>query len=252
MTTRARITDAQSTREAAHAAVEYDRWFAGTGPRAAFFRWLMSQPAQLLTNGPALRLPSSLRLDAATRMLDIGCGRGALLRALDDQLHFDTPPAGVDFSRAALALAARGARGARGVPALRLVGGSASALPFRDGAFTLVTCGYLAKHLDDDELLTLFAETRRVLAPGGLAVVWEFGPSGDRRLDAWNSRVLSVTSRTPRLRSSATLRRVAAEAGFEFTRDANLRPFLLPPIARASVLLGRPPEGWRERQAPAP
>ncbi|MQC27635.1 MAG: class I SAM-dependent methyltransferase [Chloroflexi bacterium] len=208
----------------------------------------MSQPAQLLTNGPALRLPSSLRLDAATRMLDIGCGRGALLRALDDQLHFDTPPVGVDFSRAALALAARGAP----VTAPRLVGGSASALPFRDGAFTLVTCGYLAKHLADDELLPLFAETRRVLAPGGLAVVWEFGPSGDRRLDAWNSRVLSVTSRAPRLRSSATLRRVAAEAGFEFTRDANLRPFLLPPIARASVLVGRPPEGWRERQSPAP
>lgn len=249
MTTRDHIAHARSTRDAAHAAVEYDRWFASTGPRAAFFRWLMSQPAQLLTNGPALRLPSSLRLDAATRMLDIGCGRGALLRALDDQLHFDSPPVGVDFSRAALAL---DARGAPGVPPPRLVGGSATALPFRGGAFTLVTCGYLAKHLDDDELLTLFAETRRVLAPGGMAVVWEFGPSGDRRLDAWNSRVLSVTSRTPRLRSSATLRRVAAEAGFEFTRDANLRPFLLPPIARASVLLGRPPEGWRERQAPAP
>ena len=37
----------------------------------------------------------------------------------------------------------------------------------------------------------------------------------------------------------------AAEAGgFPFVTDANLRPFLFPPIPRASVLIGIPPEGY--------
>ena len=48
----------------------------------------------------------------------------------------------------------------------------------------------------------------------------------------------------PRLRSSATLRRLAVEAGAPFTRFADLRPFLLPPIPRASIIVGRPPEGF--------
>jgi hypothetical protein len=40
------------------------------------------------------------------------------------------------------------------------------------------------------------------------------------------------------------LRRLAEESGFTFTRDADLRPFLLPPIPRASILIGkRPDEG---------
>jgi ubiquinone/menaquinone biosynthesis C-methylase UbiE len=226
-------------RDAARAVLEYDRRFAGASPRAMLFRWLISLPAQFLTNGPALRLPQALRLDASARVLDIACGRGALLRAFDDQLHFDTPPVGIDLSRAALRLAAHD----RGQPRSRLVCAGASSLPFRDRAFTFVTCGYVARHLGDDELTALLAETRRVLEPGGLAVVWEFGPSGNRLLDAWNARVLSVTTQVPRLRSSATLRRMAGEAGFEFASDAALRPFLMPPIARASVLLGRPPDG---------
>ena len=117
-------------------------------------------------------------------------------------------------------------------------------LPFRDGAFTLVTCGYVVKHLDDDAVRALFIEMHRVLAPGGLALVWEFGPTGHPVLDAWNAAVVSRGVRGPRLRSSDTLRRLATEAGFPFTRYANLRPFLVPPIPRASILIGRPPEGF--------
>jgi ubiquinone/menaquinone biosynthesis C-methylase UbiE len=224
-------------------AAAYDRWFARATPRALLFRWLMSGPAQLLTNGPALRLPAELRLGSDTRVLDIGCGRGALLRAIDSQMQFTTTPVGVDRSRAALAL---GARDADEEPCPRLVQATATALPFRSDAFGFVTCGYLTKHLDDKSLHTVLTEIRRILEPGGLAVVWEFGPSGDQRLDAWNARVLSLIGTAPRLRSTASLRRMAASAGFEFARDANLRPFLVPPIARASVLLGRPPDGWRD------
>ncbi len=107
-----------------------------------------------------------------------------------------------------------------------------------------MTCSYLVRRLNDVELRALLLEVRRVLAPGGLALLWEIGPSGHRRLDAWNARLLSAGGGPVRLRSIETLQRHAAAAGFEFTRDARLRPFLFPPMPRASLLLGRPPEDW--------
>jgi hypothetical protein len=55
---------------------------------------------------------------------------------------------------------------------------------------------------------------------------------------------LGANVHEPRLRSTSTLLRRAQAAGFDFARDAILRPFLLPPIPRASILVGRAPEGW--------
>jgi hypothetical protein len=85
-----------------------------------------------------------------------------------------------------------------------------------------------------------------VLAGGGLALLWEFAPSGSARLDAWNRRVLGPRVHDPVLRSTSTLLKHAERAGFEFWRDAVLRPFFLPPIPRASILVGRAPEGWQQ------
>jgi SAM-dependent methyltransferase len=208
-------------------------------------RWWWGGATQALVNTALYRLPEHLKLTERTRLLDLGCGRGALLRALDDQLRLETPPVGLDLSRALLRQAQRD----EGNPHRHagLVEGTPTTLPFRDGAFTLVTCGYQLRHRTDDEARALLMEIHRVLEPGGLAVVWEYGPSGNRRLDAWNSRVLAlggIAGPLPRLRSSRTLLRLAGEAGFEFTRYADLRPFLAPPIPRASILVGRPPEGF--------
>ena len=123
-----------------------------------------------------------------------------------------------------------------------LSSGSGTTLPFHNGSFNLVLCGHLVKHFDDIDVLGLFMEIKRVLEPGGLALIWEFGPTGNPRLDAWNARFVSNSVKEPRLRSQTTLKRLAADAGFEFIRDADLRPFLLPPIPRSSVLIGIPPE----------
>ena len=67
-------------------------------------------------------------------------------------------------------------------------------------------------------------------------------PTGRAALDAWNRRVLATGLAEPRLRSSRALLRAAERAGFPFAIEAGLRPFLLPPIPRASILIGRPPE----------
>lgn len=207
--------------------------------------WWWSGPLQGLANTAIYRLPENLKLTETTRLLDLGCGRGALLRAIDDQLRLETPPVGVDISRPLLEQARRDERNPhRGAG---LVQGGPYSLPFQDGAFTLVTCGYQLHHRTDDEARALLIEVHRVLEPGGLAVIWDYGPSGNRRLDAWNARVLALgglAGPLPRLRSSRTLLRLAEEAGFEFTRYADLRPFLAPPIPRASILVGIPPEGF--------
>jgi ubiquinone/menaquinone biosynthesis C-methylase UbiE len=117
-------------------------------------------------------------------------------------------------------------------------------LPFAHGAFDVVTCGYMMKHLTDDELQVFLGEVRRVLSPGGVALLWDYAPSGSARLDSWNRNLISAAVRDPHLRSTNTLLHAARAAGYELVRDARLRPFLFPPIPRASIFIGKAPAGW--------
>ncbi len=223
---------------------EYERWLGGSALSAIALRLLETRAGLFAINGPVFRLPENLKIEARMRVLDIGCGRGATLRLLDDRVNFDEAPVGLDFSETALRLARRD-RGDEGRPLLAR--GSALALPFATGAFDLVLSSYLVKHLDEDEIRTFFIEVYRVLAPGGLALIWDFAPTGSSRLDGWNRWVVSRGVGEPRFRSTRALMALGELAGFEYVRAARLRPFLLPPIPRASVLVGKPPEGWRGR-----
>jgi len=200
----------------------------------------MGPQGHLLANGPLYRLPENLKLTPQTKLLDIGCGRGTLMRTLDEQVAFDQPPVGLDLSTAMLSLARRDQQ--HDEAPHDLVQGSVAELPFADNSFTLVTAGYIAKHLNTPELGSFLREVRRVLVPRGLALIWEFGPTGNQRLDAWNAKVVGPAGERIRLRSARTLREHADAAGFGFTRDADLRPFFVPPIPRASILIGIPPE----------
>jgi len=222
---------------------EYERWIRGPGVSSAFIRWAMTAPGQWAVNSPLMRLPENLAVRASQRWLDVGCGRGTLLRLIGQRVGFDRAPIGVDFSPAALRLARRDAVRAGHQAALACA--AATALPFHDQTFDLITCGYLMKHLTDEELDTFLLEVRRVLAGGGLALLWDFAPSGSDRLDAWNRLWLGAGVSEPHVRSTSTLLKRAKAAGFEFIRDATLRPFLFPPIPRASILIGRAPEGWQ-------
>ncbi len=222
---------------------EYNRWLRVPSPSGVLMRWFLAERGAFFVNGPLLRLPDDLNLTGAERTLDIGTGRGALLRLLDRQLPFERDPVGLDFSRPMLRLAADDE--ARAGRPSALVLGSAARLPFADASFQLVLCGHLVKHLDDDGLRDLLDEVYRVLSPGGLALLWDFAPTGLRLLDAFNRLFITSHVKEPYLRSAATLMRFADEAGFPFVTDALLRPFLLPPIPRASVLIGRPPEEAR-------
>ncbi|RLT35495.1 MAG: class I SAM-dependent methyltransferase [Chloroflexi bacterium] len=221
---------------------EYDRWLTSPGLSSLAVRWAMGTLGQWAVNTPLMRIPEHFDLKPDQRWLDIGCGRGALLRFIDSRVGFDRAPVGLDFSAAALQLAREDARDGVGP---ELAQGSATALPFEDESFHLVTCGYVVKHLTDTELDAMLVEVRRVLVGGGLALIWEFAPTGSAPLDAWNRFVLSPGVRDPQLRPVRTLLAHARAAGYEHVRNAQLRPFLLPPIPRASMLIGKAPEGWR-------
>ncbi|MCH8025255.1 MAG: class I SAM-dependent methyltransferase [Chloroflexi bacterium] len=176
------------------------------------------------------------------RVLDIGCGCAGFTRVLEHQARLEQPPVGLDLSRGMLSLARRDTAG-EGAPALTQ--GTAAALPFADATFQLIVSGHAFKYLDDDELHSTLVEAQRVLKPGGLFVAWEFAPTRSNLLDRWNRWFLTVEVPMVRLRGYRELQAVAYNCGFDWVQPAQLRPFLVPPIPRVSLIMGRAPEGWR-------
>lgn len=94
-------------------------------------------------------------LGQATRILEVGCGTGAILA----ELPATTQIVGLDIDREALRLARRHA------PAAALSRADAHGLPFASGVFGIVFCHYLLLWLD--EPLTALREMTRLCKPGG-------------------------------------------------------------------------------------
>ena len=99
---------------------------------------------------------------AGRRVLDVGCGTayGAGMLAAAGA----TSVAGVDRAGAVLE-AARPTMPAT----VTLVEGDATALPFADASFDLITVFELIEHVEQPE--SVLAEVSRVLAPGGIALI---------------------------------------------------------------------------------
>ena len=107
-------------------------------------------------------------LGAATRLLDVGCGTGALVATAVERLGVKAW--GVDASEPMLAKAReRRVRGA----AFKLA--QADDLPFRKGWFDAVTMRLVVHTLGERRPRAL-AEARRVLAPEGRLFIWTFAP----------------------------------------------------------------------------
>ncbi len=149
---------------------------------------------------------------AGQRILELGCGEGALLRTL---FHHGAEPdktAGVDIDSGR-------SRRARATGAHVGVADIA-ALPYRDGAFDLAFAfTVFSSVLDRAARRRAAAEAMRVLRPGGLLVVYDFW------LNPFNSSVRPLRPRE--------LRALFAPRPVELERVT-----LAPPIVRA--LAGRP------------
>jgi demethylmenaquinone methyltransferase / 2-methoxy-6-polyprenyl-1,4-benzoquinol methylase len=107
-------------------------------------------------------------------ILDLGCGTGELTRQALRHYPGSTV-VGADFTPEMLVGAARGLA-PRDRDRVALTRSTARRLPFRDGRFDLVVSGFVARNLPD--LPGAVAEVRRVLAPGGSAMILDItGPS---------------------------------------------------------------------------
>ena len=103
------------------------------------------------------------------RVLDLCCGSGDLCFLAEDRGARSV--VGVDFTLPMLAVARRRASG--GPRRSRFLQADALGLPFADGSFDVVTISYGLRNIAD--IGRALAEMRRVLAPGGRAVVLDFG-----------------------------------------------------------------------------
>jgi demethylmenaquinone methyltransferase/2-methoxy-6-polyprenyl-1,4-benzoquinol methylase len=103
------------------------------------------------------------------RVLDLCCGSGDLAFLAEDRGAGAV--VGADFTLPMLAVARR--RKIEGRRRCSFLQGDALRLPFADGSFDVVTVGYGLRNIAD--IPAALVEMRRVLAPGGRAVVLDFG-----------------------------------------------------------------------------
>jgi len=135
-----------------------------------FLRECEGHEAFLRTKGRELpaRLESALALAgdlAGLRVLDLGCGRGELLRYCVDQ--GSVAVTGADYASAALGLAVQVLDPGEGL----VMRADVERLPFQDASYDLAFSLDLVEHLYPQQLDHMFAETWRVLAPGGRLIV---------------------------------------------------------------------------------
>jgi SAM-dependent methyltransferase len=190
---------------------------AGRTPQAIYDRMaeryddLRASQEQL---GEQFELTIAEGLGAATRLLDVGCGTGALVAAAVERLGVKAW--GVDASEPMLVKARE--RRVRGV-AFKLA--QADDLPFRKGWFDAVTMR-LVVHALGDRRPGALAEARRVLAPEGRLFVWTFAPEHftGHHLRTYLPDLAAVD--LARFPSAEMLTRELADAGFG---DVRLRWF---------------------------
>jgi ubiquinone/menaquinone biosynthesis C-methylase UbiE len=153
------------------------------------------------------------------RVLDVGCGTGAVARAAAPRAGATGKVAGIDNSAERLGVAQSLPPLAGAMIEWRL--GDATALPYADGSFDVVLCQQVL-HLISDRAIAL-AEMRRVLAPGGRLglSVWQamehspaFLPIAAAVARHLGPAEAGRFGRNFSLGDEAELRRLVEEAGF--------------------------------------
>jgi SAM-dependent methyltransferase len=122
-------------------------------------------------------LAAALRLHAAARVLDVGCGLGGPSRVLASR--FGCTVEGIDLSASFIAAATLLAEMTELAPRVAYRVADALALPYDDGSFDVVWTQHVAMNIADPA--RLYGEMRRVLVPGGRLALYDViaGPGGE-------------------------------------------------------------------------
>jgi demethylmenaquinone methyltransferase/2-methoxy-6-polyprenyl-1,4-benzoquinol methylase len=172
--------------------------------------------------------------------LDMGSGTGDLAFAAARHGHGAARVIGLDFSLEMLRLAQQKKRRAARAAETQFVQGSALLTPFKPAVFDGVMTAFVLRNVSD--LAVFFAESQRVLKPGGALVTLDMFPPPKNwfsplytfyfyRLVPWIGKILSprgqayqyLSESVRRFHSPETIARLIEEAGFE---RVTLRKFL--------------------------
>ena len=168
-----------------------------------------------------------LGLPPSQRVLDAGCGSGAML----DELGRYGETWGAEPNPMGVAAARRSGRP-------NVIRARVEELPFAAASFDLVTCLDVIEHTPDDG--AALAELRRVTAPGGHLLVTV--PAYPR---LWSHH--DVVNRHYRRYVRRTLLDVASSAGWTPLRDTHFNAFFLVPAALVRIAFRD--QGERQRRS---
>ncbi len=143
-------------------------WFDTTAPDYDWINRFLS-----LGTGLRYRRDALLRagLGSGMQLLDVGCGTGVIAYHAGHIVSPHGQVTALDPSRQMLHEAQQ--KGVR-----RVAQGFAECLPFADNCFDMLSMGYALRHVVD--LHMTFREYRRVLKPGGVALLLEITPPKSR------------------------------------------------------------------------
>ena len=131
-------------------------------------------------DAPARALVGAVAPSKSARVLDVGCGTGAVSRAVRAAAGPDARLFAIDPSHDMLLAARRS-----GVAATVL--GLLPNLPFADASFDVVLSAFVLTHVDDADVA--LAEMARVLRPGGIIGLSAWAPGDDEFAAAWSEVV---------------------------------------------------------------
>jgi len=158
-----------------------------------------------------------IKLDKADRLLEVGCGTGAILSELPGHV----PLHGLDIDPAALAECRVYA------PAASLVRGDALSLPYSDASFDVVYCHFLLLWVNDP--LQALHEMKRVTRAGGHILAFA-EPDYSNRIDKpdelaqlgrWQTESLKRQGANPEL--GARLAETFFQAGIRINETGTIR-----------------------------
>ncbi|HEV2424102.1 MAG TPA: methyltransferase domain-containing protein [Terriglobia bacterium] len=122
------------------------------------------------------------------RVLDIGTGTGIVLKVLAERPTRAALMVGCDRSAGMLARARTGA--GKRLPPVQMVAAEATALPFAEQSFDLVTASFVLSHVPGYP--TALAEISRILKASGRIAVSSWAPPSDPYNAAWDEYLAGI------------------------------------------------------------